>query len=80
MSTCLVSLTGLRRHRFGAKFEALDQLELLLESEEVAAAAGEAKIDRASRQEPKGRPKRKPLPDHLPREEQVVTYAEILAA
>ncbi len=32
-------LAGLRRHRFGAKSEALDQLELLVEGEEIAAAA-----------------------------------------
>jgi Ser/Thr protein kinase RdoA (MazF antagonist) len=62
-------LAGLRRHRFGAKSEALDQLELLLEGEEIAAAADETKIERASRPEPKGQPKRKPLPDHLPRDE-----------
>jgi len=65
-------LAGLRRHRFGAKSEALDQLELLLEGEEIVAAANEAKIERSSRQEPKGQPKCKPLPDHLPREEQVI--------
>jgi transposase len=66
-------LAGLRRHRFGAKSEALDQLELLLEGEEIAAAADETKIERASRPEPKGQPKRKPLPDHLPRDDQVIS-------
>jgi transposase len=69
-------LAGLRRHRFGAKSESLDQLELLLEGEEIAAAADEAKIERASRPEPKGQPKRKPLPDHLPRDEQVIAPGE----
>ena len=65
-------LAGMRRYRFGAKSEALDQLEMLLEGEEIAAAA-EAKVERAFEQEPKAQPKRKPLPDHLPREEQVIT-------
>ena len=68
-------LAGLRRHRFGAKSEALDQLELLLEGEEIAAAA-EVQVETASRSEPKGQPKRKPLPDHLPRDEQVITPGE----
>ena len=31
-------LAGLRRHRFGARSEALDQLELTLEEEEIARA------------------------------------------
>jgi hypothetical protein len=64
-------LFGMRRHRFGASSEALDQLELLLESEEITAAA-EDKIEGISRQEEKTRPKRKPLPDHLPRDEQTI--------
>ena len=34
-------LAGLRRHRFGSSSEALDQLELVLESEEIAAAGEE---------------------------------------
>ena len=32
-------LAGLRRHRFGQRSEALDQLELALEEEEIARAA-----------------------------------------
>jgi hypothetical protein len=32
-------LAGLRRHRFGSRSEALDQLELTLEEEEIARAA-----------------------------------------
>jgi transposase len=66
-------LAGLRRHRFGAKSEALDQLELLLEGEEIAAAADEVKVEKAV--PPKAQPKRKPLPDHLPRDEQVIAPA-----
>jgi hypothetical protein len=33
-------LAGMRRHRFGSSSEALDQLELTLEDEEIAQAAG----------------------------------------
>ena len=66
-------LVGLRRHRFGTKSEALDQLELLLEGEEIAAAAEQpASTMQAIEPEQKGQPKRKPLPDHLRREEQVI--------
>jgi len=32
-------LAGMQRHRFGASSEALDQLTLMLEDEEIAAAA-----------------------------------------
>jgi len=73
-------LAGLRRHRFGASSEALDQLQLTLEDEEVAQAAEAAAslVDRdtASDQKPKGQPKRKPLPDHLPRHEEVLSLGD----
>jgi len=59
-------LTGLRRQRFGAASEALDQLELGLEDEEIARAA-EAPPEPTPAS--KRQPKRRPLPDHLPREE-----------
>jgi transposase len=63
-------LEGLRRHRFGAKSESLDQLELMIEDLEAAHAqsitASPAPEDIA---EPRDQAKRKPLPDHLPREE-----------
>ena len=59
-------LAGLRRQRFGATSEALDQLELGLEDEEIARSA-------EAPPEPtpgiRKQPKRRPLPDHLPREE-----------
>ena len=61
-------LAGLRRHRFGARSEALDQLELTLEDEEIAQAVetpvGEDITD-ATTDTPKGKPKRKPLPRRL---------------
>ena len=70
-------LTGMRQHRFGSSSETLDQLQLSLEDEEVAQAATEEtqKSDRnaACDPKPKDQPKRKPLPEHLPRHEQVLS-------
>jgi transposase len=64
-------LAGLRRHRFGQRSEALDQLELALEEEEIARAAAPQSDDEDAASgpvgEPKRNPRRKPLPDHLPR-------------
>jgi transposase len=64
-------LAGMRQHRFGSRSEALDQLALTLEDEEIAASAQEpAPVDADQPvTPPKGKPKRKPLPDHLPRNE-----------
>ena len=69
-------LAGMRQHRFGSRSEALDQLTLTLEDEEIAASAqepapDEAKADRPTA--PKGKPKRKPLPGHLPRNEEILS-------
>ena len=66
-------LAGLRRQRFGATSEALDQLELGLEDEEIARAA-EAPPEPTPAT--KTQPKRRPLPDHLPREEMVLAPAD----
>ena len=70
-------LAGLRRHRFGASSEALDQLQLSLEDEEVAQAAEniEEPVDSGPGSEPKPKvqPKRKPLPDYLPRNEEILS-------
>ena len=68
----------LRHVLFGARSEKivikLEQLELELEEEETAHAELEAAAERLSpAQEPKTRPVRKPLPEHLSRE--VVTHA-----
>ena len=67
-------LAGMRRDRFGASSEALDQLELVLEGEEIAHAA-ETTPEPPAPTEPKVRPKRKPLPKHLPRTDQVIEPA-----
>ena len=70
-------LAGLRRHRFGQRSEALDQLELALEEEEIARAAAPQSDDEDAASEPVGEPKRKPrrkpLPDHLPRNDGILS-------
>ena len=77
-------LAGMRRHRFGSSSEALDQLELTLEEEEIARAAEtpfEDVVGEAS--EPDGekkRPKRKPLPSHLPRNQTVLSPGDACGA
>lgn len=61
-------LAGQLRHRFGASSESLDQLMLEdLELEQSAASPTEPVPV-----EPKQKPVRKPLPDHLPRQDQVL--------
>ena len=70
-------LAVLRRHRFGQRSEALDQLELALEEEEIARAAAPRSDDEDAACEPAGEPKRKPrrkpLPDHLPRNDGILS-------
>jgi len=73
-------LAGLRRHRFGQRSEALDQLELTLEEEEIARAVetpAAQDISDPATDAPKGKPKRKPLPDHLPRNDAVLSPGDI---
>jgi len=68
-------LAGMRRHRFGPSSETLDQLALTLEDEEIAASAqDDANAIRADQPAaPKDKPKRKPLPEHLPRNEEILS-------
>ena len=67
-------LAGLRRHRFGSTSESLDQLQLGLEDEEIAAAQADKAVARSDpTAAPKGVPKRKPLPADLPRRETVLS-------
>ena len=66
-------LAVLRRQRFGATSEALDQLDLGLEDEEIARAA---EVIPEPTPGAKKQPKRRPLPDHLLREETVLTPGE----
>ena len=74
-------LAGLRRHQFGSRSESLDQLELTLEEEEIARAA-EAPAPQPSSDdaEEKRQPKRRPLPDHLPRDEAVLEVGDACAS
>ena len=72
-------LAGLRQHRFGSRSEALDQLALTLEDEEIAASAHDhanAAVEADQSSEPKDKPRRKPLPDHLPRNETVLSAGD----
>lgn len=63
-------IAGLRRHQFGVKSEALDQLEMLLDDMEARQAAIIDPDALPKTADPKDQPKRKPLPGHLPREEE----------
>ena len=59
-------LAGHRAHRFGPSSETAEQLQLALETSEIASAAMTAK-PRLPDIEEKDRPKRRPIPDHVPR-------------
>jgi transposase len=61
-------LAGHRAHRFGASSETAEQLQLALETSEIAAAAMTARL-RLPNVEEKGQPKRRPIPDRVPRME-----------
>ncbi len=71
-------LAGHRQHRFGSKSETADQLNLQLraEEEETAAAQTVPSVgdDNAAK---KDKPKRKPLPPELPRNEEVLSPGEV---
>lgn len=68
-------LAGHRAHRFGASSETAEQLQLALESSEIAAAAMTAQL-RLPDVEEKDKPKRRPIPDHVPRMEVELTTGE----
>jgi len=71
-------LAGMRRHRFGASSETLDQLALSLEEQEIAAAASVPETQQQDHTKaPRDKPKRKPLPDHLPRHDQHLSIGEV---
>ena len=61
-------LAGHRAHRFGASSETAEQLQLALETSEIAAAAMTARMKLPDVEE-KDKPKRRPIPDHIPRME-----------
>jgi len=67
-------LAGHKRHRFGAKSESADQLNLQLQLEEEETAAAMApSADAQDASGDKANPKRKPLPPDLPRQEYVLS-------
>ncbi len=74
-----LQLANLRRQRFGTRSEALDkiigQLDLALVEAEAAAKRHDCEPPR-SETEAKQQPMRKPLPEHLPREEVVLSPGE----
>lgn len=72
-------LAGLRRHQYGSRSETIDQLELTLEEQEIARAAEVAKPLAASREPDRQKPKRRPLPEQLPRRETVLISGETCA-
>ncbi len=61
-------LAGLRTHRFGTSSETAEQLHLALETSEVAAAImGQLRLLEDDGAAEPDRPRRRPLPDHIPR-------------
>jgi hypothetical protein len=65
-------LAGQRAHRFGASSETSGQLQLALEMSEIAIATLTAKRHLPD-DTPADKPKRKPIPDHIPRVEVELT-------
>jgi transposase len=70
-------LAGHRQHRFGSKSETSDQLnlQLWLEEEETATAQTAPPVEEGNTDK-KEKPKRKPLPPELPRNEKVLLPGE----
>jgi len=64
-----------RSHRFGTSSESIEQLQLALENGEIATAAMTARL-RLPDEEPKDKPKRRPIPDHIPRQEIELTTGD----
>ena len=72
-------LAGMRRHQFGSRSESIDQLELTLEEEEIARgveSVAEASSPLPECSDEKKQPKRRPLPDHLPRQESILSVGD----
>jgi transposase len=65
-------LAGHRAHRFGTSSESIEQLQLALEMSEIAIAGLTAKLCLPD-EDAKDKPKRKPIPDHIPRMEVELT-------
>ena len=67
-------LAGQRAYRFGVSSETSEQLQLALEMSEIAIAAMTARLH-LPEDAPVDKPKRKPIPDHIPRLEVELTPA-----
>ena len=67
-------LAGHRSHRFGPSSETIDQLQLALEASEIAVAKMTAKLRLPD--EEKDKPKRRPIPGHIPRQEIELTTGD----
>ena len=61
-------LAGHRSHRFGTSSETIEQLQPALEATQISIAKMTAKLWIPDEEE-KNRPKRRPIPDHIPRQE-----------
>jgi len=68
-------LSGMQRHRFGSSSEKLDQMEMTLENVEIAVVPEPASA-KPLEPDKKQQPKRKPLPAHLPRVDDVIAVPE----
>lgn len=72
-------LAGLRRQRFGATSERLEQLDLALEETEIEVARDADPAAPEDAGEAKRKPRRKPLPKELPRTESILSPGEACA-
>lgn len=72
-------LAGHRAHRFGPSSETAEQLQLALETSEIAIAALKAKL-RLPEDTPADKPKRKPILGHIPRVEVELTTDNTVCA
>ena len=71
-------IAGHRKHRFGSKSETLDQLALDMEDREIVEAVTRPQSDDHT-DASNDKPKRKPLPPELPREEEVLSAGDSCA-
>ena len=72
-------LAGHRAARFGPSSESNEQLQLALETSEIAVAKMTAKLrlpDKEPADSPGEKPKRRPIPDHIPRMEVELTTGD----
>ena len=67
-------LAGHRNSRFGSSSETIEQLQLALEASEISIAKMTAQLRLP--EEPKDKPKRRPIPDHIPRMEVELTTGD----